>query len=103
MRQDLRKVDISAGRSINLAFSNRGLKAIKLVGLESKVESLCIPIHGRMIHDTKGNSFLSNYSGRENEFINSIFSDNNGNSCAKTFLKPLVGLYFLSLKTKSGI
>ena len=72
MRQDLRKVDISAGRSINLAFSNRGLKAIKLVGLESKVESLCIPMHGRMIHDTKGNSFLSNYSGRENEFINSI-------------------------------
>ena len=72
MRQDLRKVDISAGRSINLAFSNRGLKAIKMVGLESKVESLCIPMHGRMIHDKEGNTFLSNYSGRENEFINSI-------------------------------
>ena len=72
MRQDLRKVDISAGRSINLAFSNRGLKAIKMVGLESKVESLCIPMHGRMIHDNQGNTFLSNYSGRENESINSI-------------------------------
>ena len=72
MRQDLRKVDISAGRSINLAFSNRGLKAIKMVGLESKVESLCIPMHGRMIHDKKGNTFLSNYSGRKNESINSI-------------------------------
>ena len=72
MRQDLRKVDISAGRSINLAFSNRGLKAIKMVGLESKVESLCIPMHGRMIHDIEGNTVLSNYSGRENEFINSI-------------------------------
>ena len=52
MRPDLRTVDISAGRSINLAFSNRGRKAIKLVGLESKVASLCIPMHGRMIHDT---------------------------------------------------
>ncbi len=72
MRQDLRKVDISAGRSINLAFSNRGLKAIKMVGLESKVEPLCIPMHGRMIHDKEGNTFLSNYSGRENESINSI-------------------------------
>ena len=72
MRPDLRKVDISAGRSINLAFSNRGLKAIKMVGLESKVESLCIPMHGRMIHDKQGNTFLSNYSGRENESINSI-------------------------------
>ena len=72
MRPDLRTVDMSAGRSINLAFSNRGLKAIKLVGLESKVHSLCIPMHGRMVHDTEGNTFLSNYSGRDNESINSI-------------------------------
>ena len=72
MRPDLRTMDISAGRSINLAFSNRGLKAIKLVGLESKVKSLCIPMHGRMVHDIKGNTFLSNYSGRDNESINSI-------------------------------
>ena len=43
-----------------------------MVGLESKVESLCIPMHGRMIHDKEGNTFLSNYSGRENESINSI-------------------------------
>jgi len=72
MRPDLRTVDISAGRSINLAFSNRGLKAIKLVGLESEVASLCIPMQGRMIHDKEGNTFLSTYSGRENESINSI-------------------------------
>ncbi len=71
-RPDLRKVDISAGRSINLAFSNRGIKAMKLVGLEEKVTSLCIPMNGRMIHDTKGNTHLSNYSGREHEYINSI-------------------------------
>lgn len=72
MRPDLRKVDISAGRSINLAFSNRGNKAMKLVGLEDKVKALCIPMHGRMIHDKHGNTFQSNYSGREHEYINSI-------------------------------
>lgn len=72
MRPDLRKVDISAGRSINLAFSDRGNKAMKLVGLEDKVKELCIPMHGRMIHDTHGNTFQSNYSGRDNEYINSI-------------------------------
>ena len=72
MRPDLRTIDMSAGRSINLAFSNRGLKAIKLVGLESKVQSLCIPMYGRMVHDIEGNTFLSNYSGRDNESINSI-------------------------------
>ena len=72
MRPDLRKVDISAGRSINLAFSNRGNKAIKLVGLEDKVKSLCIPMTGRMIHDAHGNTFQSNYSGLDDEYINSI-------------------------------
>lgn len=72
MRPDLRKVDISAGRSINLAFSDRGIKAMKLVGIQHKVKPLCIPMYGRMLHDKKGNTLLSNYSGRKNEYINSI-------------------------------
>jgi len=72
MRPDLRKADISAGRSINLAFSNRGNKAIKMVGIEDKVQALCIPMNGRMLHDRNGNSVLSNYSGRDHEYINSI-------------------------------
>ncbi|PIB29724.1 kynurenine 3-monooxygenase [Gaetbulibacter sp. 5U11] len=72
MRPDLRKTDISAGRSINLAFSDRGNKAMKLVGIEKQVEALCIPMNGRMIHDKEGNTFLSNYSGRDHEYINSI-------------------------------
>lgn len=72
MRTDLRKTDISAGRSINLAFSDRGNKAIKLVNLEDKVKELCIPMNGRMLHDRDSNTFLSNYSGRDYEYINSI-------------------------------
>lgn len=71
-RPDLRKVEQDAGRSINLAFSDRGIRAMKLVGLEKEVEALCIPMLGRMIHDTEGNTFLSRYSGREEEYINSI-------------------------------
>ncbi|MCH7524941.1 MAG: FAD-dependent monooxygenase, partial [Bacteroidetes bacterium] len=71
-RQDLRKVNISAGKSINLAFSNRGIKAMKMVGTQDKVKPLCIPMNGRMIHDEQGNTKLSNYSGREHEYINSI-------------------------------
>jgi kynurenine 3-monooxygenase len=72
MRPDLRKVDISAGRSINLAFSDRGIKAMRMVGIQDKVEPLCIPMNGRMIHDKDGNTFMSNYSGRSHEYINSI-------------------------------
>ncbi|WP_127844869.1 FAD-dependent oxidoreductase [Psychroflexus aestuariivivens] len=71
-RADLRKADISAGRSINLAFSDRGMKGIKLVGLEKSVQGLCIPMYGRMLHDQQGEMQLSKYSGREGEYINSI-------------------------------
>jgi len=71
-RPDLRKVAQDAGRSINLAFSTRGNKAMKLVALEAEVAKLCIPMNGRMLHDRQGNTKLSNYSGREHEHINSI-------------------------------
>lgn len=71
-RPDLRKVNISAGRSINLAFSDRGIKAMNLVGILDKVMPLCIPMKGRMLHDIDGNTLLAPYSGREDEYINSI-------------------------------
>ncbi|MCG1035639.1 FAD-dependent oxidoreductase [Polaribacter sargassicola] len=71
-RPDLRKVDISSGRSINLALSDRGFKALRLCGVEEKAREICIPMFGRLMHDKAGNTFASNYSGRENEYINSI-------------------------------
>ena len=72
MRPDLRKVNISAGRSINLALSDRGIKAMKLVGIEEKVKTLCIPMTGRMLHDVEGNMVMAPYSGRDHEYINSV-------------------------------
>ncbi len=71
-RPDLRKIEQDAGRSINLALSDRGLKALRLAGVEDQAKELCIPMTGRMIHDKEGNTFLSPYSGREDEYINSI-------------------------------
>ncbi|KAB1154605.1 FAD-dependent monooxygenase [Tenacibaculum aiptasiae] len=71
-RPDLRTTDISAGRSINLALSDRGFKALRLAGVEEKAREICIPMYGRLIHDTEGNTFASNYSGRNGEYINSI-------------------------------
>lgn len=71
-RPDLRKVTLDAGRSINLALSNRGLRSLKLAGIENAVEELLIPMTGRMIHQkSSGKTFLSPYSGRE-EHINSV-------------------------------
>ena len=71
-RPDMRITDISAGRSINLALSDRGLKALRLAGVAEKAQELCIPMIGRLIHDREGNTFDSNYSGRTGESINSI-------------------------------
>lgn len=71
-RPDLRKVTQDAGRSINLALSDRGLKGLRLVGVEEEAKKLCIPMNGRMIHNKDGNTFLSPYSGRKDEYINSI-------------------------------
>ena len=75
-RSDLRKSDISAGRSINLSLSDRGLKALRMVGVEKKARELCIPMRGRLMHDANSNIFESNYSGRDGEHINSISRGN---------------------------
>ncbi len=71
-RPDLRKTTQDAGRSINLALSDRGLRGLRLAGVEEIAKKLCIPMNGRMIHDKVGNTFLSPYSGRKDEYINSI-------------------------------
>ncbi|MGO2294707.1 MAG: FAD-dependent oxidoreductase [Psychroflexus halocasei] len=71
-RPDLRKEKLSAGRSINLAFSDRAFKAFKMAGLEKKVSKILIPMHGRMLHSIDGETFLSKYSGRDDEYINSV-------------------------------
>ncbi|SRX54097.1 NAD(P)/FAD-dependent oxidoreductase [Aequorivita sp. CIP111184] len=71
-RPDLRKITQDAGRSINLALSDRGLRGLRLAGVEEQAKKQCIPMNGRMIHDKAGNTFLSPYSGRKDEYINSI-------------------------------
>jgi len=71
-RGDMRKEEISAGRSINLALSNRGIAALKEVGLDEYMLAEAVPMYGRMIHDVQGNQKLLPYSGRQGEYINSV-------------------------------
>lgn len=71
-RPDMRKVKMSAGKSINLALSTRGIHALKQVGLAEKVLKNAVPMKGRMIHDVKGELSLQPYGKNDNEFINSI-------------------------------
>lgn len=70
-RPDMRKGDYSGGRSINLALSNRGLHALKRVGLDQEVLNIAIPMSGRMMHDRNGSLSYQPY-GREGQAINSV-------------------------------
>lgn len=71
-RGDMRKETMSAGRSINLALSNRGIAALKEVGLDEYMLAEAVPMYGRMIHAVDGSTKLLPYSGRQGEFINSV-------------------------------
>ncbi len=70
-RPDMRKEKISAGRSINLALSDRGIKALEEVGIMDEIRKICIPMHGRYIHNADGSTAYQPY-GKEGQFINSV-------------------------------
>lgn len=71
-RPDMRGAEVSAGRSINLALSDRGIAALREVGMDEYMLSEAIPMHGRMIHPVSGETRLLPYSGRAGEYINSV-------------------------------
>ncbi|GGZ18405.1 kynurenine 3-monooxygenase [Echinicola pacifica] len=71
-RPDLRLPEYAPeGRSINMALSDRGWKAIDELGLRSLVEPYAIPMYGRRIHDEHGDTTFLPY-GKENQAIYSI-------------------------------
>ena len=70
-RADIRKAEISAGKSINLALSNRGWKALDTVGVGDAIREIAIPMYGRTMHDLEGNLTFQPY-GKEGEAIYSV-------------------------------
>ena len=71
-RGDMRKEEIVAGRSINLALSDRGMAALREVGMDEYMLAEAVPMYGRMIHSISGETKLLPYSGRKGEYINSV-------------------------------
>ncbi|HEY4647139.1 MAG TPA: NAD(P)/FAD-dependent oxidoreductase [Steroidobacteraceae bacterium] len=71
-RSDMRRSDISAGRSINLALADRGMHALKRAGVLDSVRSLMIPMRGRLLHDVNGATSLQRYGKDDSEVIYSI-------------------------------
>jgi kynurenine 3-monooxygenase len=70
-RPDMRAAHMSAGKSINLAMSARGWKALELAGLRDEMEPLAIPMYGRQLHMADGQTVFQPYS-KNNEAIYSV-------------------------------
>lgn len=71
-RPDMRKVDISAGRSINLALANRGIRPLEQLGLMSDISKMLIPMTGRMVHVDGEPAHLQPYGNTSQDVIYSI-------------------------------
>jgi kynurenine 3-monooxygenase len=71
-RPDMRRVRMSAGRSINLALSTRGIHALQQAGLWERMRNIIIPMKGRMMHSVAGALTFQPYGQNEAEVINSI-------------------------------
>jgi len=71
-RPDLRQVTDSAGRSINLAMSTRGLHALEQVGLAEEIKHCAIPMRGRMIHTLDGALHFQPYGKDDSEVLYAI-------------------------------
>ncbi|KXJ77718.1 kynurenine 3-monooxygenase [Aedes albopictus] len=71
-REDIRTAELVIGRSINLALSARGRKALAEVGLEDALLQHGIPMRGRMLHDLRGNRRIVPYDANTNQCIYSV-------------------------------
>lgn len=69
-RPDVRTVEFS-GRSINLAMSNRGWKALGKIGIEEEIRKLALPLDKRAMHLNDKPLYFQPY-GKEGEAIYSI-------------------------------
>ena len=71
-RPDMRRVPMSAGRSINLALSTRGIHALAQAGLWDSMRKIILPMRGRMMHSVTSELTFQPYGKDDSEVINSI-------------------------------
>ncbi|NQW29858.1 MAG: FAD-dependent monooxygenase [Ignavibacteria bacterium] len=70
-RADMRTESMLAGRSINLAMSDRGLMALEMAGLAEDIRKIAIPMRNRIMHDEHGGISKQPY-GVDDQAINSV-------------------------------
>jgi len=70
-RPDMRKTNLLAGRSINLALSDRGWRGLEAVGIAEDIKKIGIPMYGRYIHHKDGSTAYQPY-GKDKQAIYSV-------------------------------
>ncbi len=70
-RPDMRKNKGYAGKSINLALSDRGLRGLEGVGIADEIRKIAIPMYGRFLHHQDGTTGYQPY-GKDGQAINSV-------------------------------
>lgn len=70
-RDDMRAGNMAGGKSINLALSDRGWKALKGVGITDEIMKIALPMKGRMTHDVEGKKNFLPY-GKKGQAIYSV-------------------------------
>ena len=70
-RSDIRLAEITAGKSINLALSERGWTALRKAGIAEEVKPIAIPMHARAMHSESGEITIQPY-GKEGQAIYSV-------------------------------
>ncbi|MFK7757091.1 MAG: FAD-dependent oxidoreductase [Flavobacteriales bacterium] len=104
-RPDIRAAELVAGRSINLALSDRGWKALKGAGIHEEIEKIAIPMRGRMVHSVEGEQSFQPYGFEEQAIYSVSRGELNKQLLIKADEHPNVELFFnhkvrdLDLKT----
>lgn len=92
-RPDPRQAGLTNGRSINLALSERGWRALQGVGLAEAVREVAIPMHGRLMHDEQGQLTYQAY-GQPGQCIYSISRAHLNQILLEASENENIGLYF---------
>lgn len=102
-REDIRKMEVVKGRSINLALSIRGRAALRHVGLEEEITSKGIPMRARRIHGRDGTLTNQPYD-KDGQAILSVDRRNlNETLLTKAETFPNVRLHFSHKLTRADL
>lgn len=61
-RADMRRQTTDAGRSINLALSERGWRALRALGIDAAIQPIALPMRARCVHAVDGSTNFQAYS-----------------------------------------